>query len=188
MSDSGQITGGISGRDDGYFGVSRALGWLRLTVNSFDQSVESPLHLRGFWDLVLSTDWRLHHMRKLCSFCSVHVGSSPQLLPKQTRPSCTSATAHTGLRQFLEVYCTFPCFLGLSLGMETLVLFIPHWDRCTSRSSPIPSSHWEGPTLADLNEQTMCCTKSQPRAFTLAWGLIHKEADAKFPLSCRSLF
>lgn len=102
--------------------------------------------------------------------------------------SCSIGTAHTGILQFLQVYCTFPCFLGLSLCRETLILFIPHQDRCTSMSSSITIFRWEGPTFADLNEQTMHYTKSQPRAFTLAWGLIHKEADAKFPLSCRSLF
>lgn len=126
--------------------------------------------------------------KKAILFLFSTCGKLSTIVSQINRPSCASATAHTGLRQLSEDNCTFPGFLGLSLGMEPLLLLIPHQDRRISRSSPIPSSHWEGPTLADLNEQTVHCTKSQPPAFTVAWGLIHKEADAMFPLSCRSLF
>lgn len=36
-----RVTEGTLGRDYGYFGVSRGLSWLQLTVNSFNQSMQS---------------------------------------------------------------------------------------------------------------------------------------------------
>lgn len=102
--------------------------------------------------------------------------------------SCSIGTAETGLLQFLKVVLYLPLLSRPVFMGETLILSL-HIRTDDFSCQPLSVFPWRDlPTLADLHEQTTYCTKSQPPAFTLAWGLIHKEADAKFPLSCRSLF
>lgn len=125
------------------------------------------------------------------------MGSVPQsasqihLLQEPTLGSKSSSCTPPVLADVLIPTLISQACLGLRMWPSGSLPLDPH-PRQQDQGSPFqawPSpSSWGGRHCADQSRQAISHTKSQAQSPTSGRALRNKEADTKFPLSCRNLF